>query len=216
MHPKENGTALIRGSLSRRFFILTLVLTRGERSDKGKKCSVLNFKKKLSLKHLVPQFQTIHPCLRSKIPIVTDTYFEPIWISWDCFYKNWNSSWWLMLSSRRKVVRVASSVTAELWNGALFFPVSSPAFLDPWWLWHSFSLGYRKVRTILRGLGGQRWPEGELLPPYCRPGLPAELSGEGDRQYMLRVFAKNAKGGEVCLYKTKQKPWEPFKKLHTF
>lgn len=78
MHTKKNGTALIRGSLSRRFFILTLVLTRGERSYKGKKCSVLNFVKKLSLKHLVPQFlfQTIHYCLRSKIPIVT---WHPFW-----------------------------------------------------------------------------------------------------------------------------------------
>lgn len=36
---------------------------------------------------------------------------------------------------------------------------------------------------------------GELVQPYCRTGLTAELSGEGDGQYMLHVFTKNAKGG---------------------
>lgn len=55
MHTRKNGSALVKGSLSCWFFILTVLvlIMGGKRSDEGKKGFVLNFKKKVSLKHLV-------------------------------------------------------------------------------------------------------------------------------------------------------------------
>lgn len=46
------------------------------------------------------QFQSISHCFGNKIPIVIDPFRADIEI---IFFKKWNSSWWLMVSSKRKV-----------------------------------------------------------------------------------------------------------------
>lgn len=121
------------------------------------------------------QFQTIHHGLRSKIPIVTDTHFEPILVNWD-FYKTWKSSLWLMVSSKRKSGEGSLQCHSRgvKWTA---FPSPSPAFLD---------LLVTPVSLLLGPLKGvhnsqEGWAvRGELEQPYCRTSLTAELSGEGD------------------------------------
>lgn len=203
----------MKGSLSCWFFILTVLvlIMGGERSDEVRKGFVLNFKKKISLKHLVFRFQAINHCFRSKIPIVTD----PFWANISKFGLFLQKMKFLFLANgeqqkqsgesglqeRRRVVKRSAFLSHLL--PCFPGPLIESGIPSPWLL--------KGVHSSQRA-GLSQVTRGALEQPYCRTGLIAEFWRR--RQYILHVFAKNQKGG--CLYKTKQKPLEPFKMLRTF
>lgn len=203
----------MKGSLSCWFFILTalVLIMGGERSDEVRKGFVLNFKKKISLKHLVFRFQAINHCFQSKIPIVTDPFWANI-SKFGLFLQKMKFLFWLMGGSKRKAVRVAYSSTAELWNEALFFPISSPAFLGLLLNRAFLPLGYWKVCTVLRGLGCHRWPE--VRWNRLTAGLALQQSSGEEDSISYMCSPKIKKGGVDT--KPSKNHWSPLKSYVPF
>lgn len=198
----------MKGSLSCWFFILTVLvlIMGGERSDEVRKGFVLNFKKKISLKHLVFRFQAINHCFRSKIPIVTD----PFWANISKFRLFLQKMKFLFLANgeqqkqsgegglqeRRRVVKRSAFLSHLL--PCFPGPLIESGIPSPWLL--------KGVHSSQRA-GCHRWPE--VRWSSLTAGLALQQSSGEEDSISYMCSPKIKKGGVYT--KPSKNHWSPLK-----